>query len=366
LHGKAATDLSLADVLSSPDVLRSLRPQDWDRVVPQARRAGLEGRLYDAVERNGLLATTAAEPLRRLEAALVLSEKHASDVRREVRFILKALSGTGIPVILLKGAAYVAAGLPPARGRLFGDVDILVPREALPQVEMSLRAGGWIMAKRSPYDLRYYRTWMHQLPPMTHAKRQTVIDVHHTIVPLTARAGVNAETLLAHSLPVPGMPGLAVLAPSDMVLHSATHLFNEGEFDRGLRDLSDLDLLMRHFGAVPSFWPALIERAAELDLRRPLFYCLRYASRLLGTPVPNRAAEAADAFGPPKALRRFMDALFDRALRPPHPDCRDALSGIALWLLYVRAHHLRMPAHLLVPHLIRKALMRRLQAGESA
>lgn len=31
------------------------------------------------------------------------------------------------------------------------------------------------------------------------------------------------------------------------------------------------------------------------------------------------------------------------------------MSGFALWLLYVRAHWLRMPPHLLTVHLTRKA-----------
>ena len=38
-------------------------------------------------------------------------------------------------MVLLKGSAYAAAGLRLRAGRLFGDVDILVPEEALGEVE---------------------------------------------------------------------------------------------------------------------------------------------------------------------------------------------------------------------------------------
>jgi glutaconate CoA-transferase subunit A len=41
---------------------------------------------------------------------------------------------------------------------------------------------------------------------------------------------------------------------------------------------------------------------------------------------------------------------------------RGAAEGLARWLLYVRSHWLRMPPHLLVPHLVRKAWMRRFPA----
>ena len=47
------------------------------------------------------------------------------------------------------------------------------------------------------------------------------------------------------------------------------------------------------------------------------------------------------------------------ALRPVHPSCHVPGEGLARWLLFVRSHWLRMPLHLLVPHLVRKAWMAR-------
>jgi len=82
--------------------------------------------------------------------------------------------------------------------------------------------------------------------------------------------------------------------------------------------------------------------------------------QVLGTPVPSAALADAGRDGPGAVLAPLMTALFNRALRPHHGSCQDALTPLALWMLYVRAHHLRMPAHLLVPHLVRKAVKRRL------
>jgi len=39
-----------------------------------------------------------------------------------------------------------------------------------------------------------------------------------------------------------------------MVLHAATHLFLNEEFSSALRDLADLDSLLRHFGGETRFW----------------------------------------------------------------------------------------------------------------
>jgi len=53
---------------------------------------------------------------------------------------------------------------------------------------------GWVSGHRSAYDQRYYRKWMHEIPPMTHIRRQTVLDLHHNILPETARLRTRADS----------------------------------------------------------------------------------------------------------------------------------------------------------------------------
>ena len=125
-----------------------------------------------------------------------------------------------------------------------------------------LRAG-WEPVKLDPYDQRYYRTWMHELPPLRHHRRRTVIDVHHTILPESGRLRPDPADLLQAARPTGDGP-FRVLAPTDMVLHSAAHLFQDGTLGMGLRDLTDLDALLRHFGETPGFWSALVRRAERL------------------------------------------------------------------------------------------------------
>jgi hypothetical protein len=194
---------------------------------------------------------------------------------------------------------------------------------------------------------------------MLHERRRTTLDIHHSILPPTARLKPDAAKLFAAAVPVAGHADLRVLAPADMVLHSATHLFWDGEFHHGLRDLVDLDDLLRHFDARdPAFFPTLVDRSFEMDLAGPLQYGLRYARRILGTPVPDSVVTALQRAGPNRLLRPSMDAAFQRALMPDHPSCSDAFTPLARWLLFVRGHYLRMPLRLLVPHLARKAFSR--------
>lgn len=352
--------MTLASLLRHPGRIETLTEEQWDDVVPQARRAGLLSRLATLAQAEEGYAALPERPRRHMQAAQFVAAKHARDVLYELDRIHEVLGSVLGTIVLLKGAAYLAAGLPACRGRVFNDIDILVPEEKLGAVESLLQFAGWRAGAIDPYDDKYYRRWMHQIPPLTHGGRQTTIDVHHSIVPRTARVGaVTAAHLMKRIRNLEDRPGFAVLAPDDMVLHSATHLFNEGEFGRGLRDLNDLDLLIRHFGGSDGFGPTLLRRAVELGLARPLFYALRHAARTLGTPLPNELAEASRRFGPPAPVLRLMDSMLTRALLPNHKSCRDALTGPALFFLYVRAHYLRMPLHLLVPHLVRKGVRRR-------
>ncbi len=329
---------------------------EWDLLLRQARQANLLASLGMLLEERGLMSQVPPQAGRHLAWMQVVARRHAQAVEAEILHIAKALESIAVPLILLKGAAYAVARLPSARGRLFSDIDVLVPKSRINEVESALLLHGWVTTHHDAYDQHYYRTWMHELPPMQHVQRMTVIDVHHALLPETASLRPDPEKLLAGAQLVHGRPGVKVLAPADMVLHSIVHLFH-GEFENGLRDLVDVDLLLRHFGADPAFWSALTKRAQELQLTRPLFYALRYVVRFFKTPVPQATMDATH-IGRPNFLQcHFMDALFEHALLPRHASCADWMTATAHSLLYIRANWLRMPPWLLTRHLFYKALI---------
>jgi len=351
----------LLTVLREPKSALSLGLSEWDLLVRQARRADLLARLCILLQEKDLLDEVPFQARTHLESACIVAEAHARAARFEGLKIRQALEHFNIPIIILKGAAYVLAELPAGRGRVFYDLDIMVPKSNIDFVEQALVFHGWKPGHLDAYDQRYYRKWTHQLPPLRHVKRKSVLDVHHTILPQTAHLHPDPEKLIAAAVSLNGHGCLKILAPIDMVLHSATHLFHEGEFDHGLRDLVDLDILFRHFGRNESFWSELLERAEELDLAHPLYYALRYTRAILGTPIPEQLEDNSRSARSKGIASAFMDGLFSRALAPDHPSCETWLADLARWLLYVRGHALRMPMHLLIPHLIRKTIRGRME-----
>lgn len=345
----------LFEVLRSPLLAISLSVQQWDLLISQARRTNLLARLALLFENAGILHEVPAAPRMHLESALLMSQRQDRAMRWELDCIREALIRVPQPIVLLKGAAYLAAGLQNAAGRMFGDVDILVPKENLAKTEAELKIHGWQDTVSDQYDQNYYRKWMHEIPPLQHNLRRTVIDVHHSILPETARVRVNINCMIDAARPL-GKSGLHVLAPADMVLHSAAHLFHEGEFNNALRDLCDLDSLLTEMShADPVFWQQLIDRAAITGLTRPLYYAIRYTKLVLGTAIPDEMIHKVDAFSP--WLPKAMDALYLRAFRPLESR-QDAGVNIARFALYLRSHWLRMPTHLLTYHLVRKFFVR--------
>ena len=342
--------------LRQPQLLSSMTLATWDILVRQARRAGLLARIACMLEARGAIDSVPDAPRAHLRAAMALAEAQQAEAMRELDCIDRALAATGVRPVLLKGAAYVAAGLLPAMGRVFTDIDIMVPKSRLAEVEAALMSHGWATTHHTSYDQRYYRQWMHELPPLRHIHRQNVLDVHHAILPETARLKPSSAKLLASARPLANSLRFSVLDDADMVLHSMVHLFHNDDLSHSLRDLSDLDLMLRHHGRSAGFWPKLIARAQEIDLARPLHYGLRYSSRLLATPVPAEALATASAGAPGRFVTALCDRLWLRALRPQHATASDPWTPLALFALYVRAHWLRMPPLLLVRHLTVKAL----------
>jgi hypothetical protein len=351
------TSRLLPVVVTGRRSLTTLNDDEWDLLLPEMRAAGMLPRLAVLARDGDELAGLPSKVQDHLAAATAQGRSNARLLRWELNRIRHVLAPLEVPVLLLKGAAYLAADLPLARGRLATDVDIMVPRDAIGVVEEALLGAGWSYDTDDAYDQHYYRTWMHELPPLRHRDRRSVLDLHHAILPPTSRLRPDPARLWEAARAL-STPPFMVLAPTDMVLHSAAHLFQDGDLNMKLRDLVDISELLRHFGREADFWSDLVDRAFLLDLARPLYYALRYANRLLATPIPASATSAVASATPSPVAGAIMDHLVPRALLPRGVDRNRKSRGKATTLLYIRSHWLRMPPWLLTAHLARKAVTR--------
>jgi len=327
----------LVDALADPQTALTLDADGLTGLIVMARAEQLLGSLAYRLE--GLPLPPAA--------CLILADARRSAEQQRVQAMWegemarRALAPLGVPVVLLKGTAFAAAGLSPSVGRSIGDLDILVPRQHLDTVEAALLDAGWEWVKDDPYTQLYYKQWMHELPPLIHRERDRMIDVHHTILPLTATPTPDAAALIAASVPLEN--GLRILAPADMLVHAAVHLFADGDMAGGLRNLWDIDRLLRDHHDEPGFWEILAERARLHQVEAAIRRAVRQSHALYRTPAPEswRAWSAFDSIVRRRLLARDE---WGRATRP-----------FTRFGIYIRSHLLRMPPLMLARHLWIKA-----------
>ncbi|MFN3619239.1 nucleotidyltransferase family protein [Sphingorhabdus sp.] len=322
----------LADALREPATTLQLDAEGWIALITIARSEQLLGTL--ARRLAGLDVPAAVQVI--LDEARTNAEYHRRSALWEADCARRALKNIVGKVVLMKGTAYVAAGLKAGEGRHIGDLDIMVAHDKLAPTEAALLAAGWEWVKPDPYDDAYYRNHMHELPPMIHKERDRMVDVHHTILPLTARPRPDAQGLLNDSVMLNN--GLYVFSPADMVIHSAAHLFADGELDGGLRNLWDVHCLLSEF-ADESFWQELRSRAEHHELWSAVHRAARLAHRLYGTEIPKAWLAA-----------RWRDILSISRMTA-RDDWGRGTRKVLRFIFYVRGHWLRMPRALLVRHL---------------
>jgi len=342
----------LLDCLRDPSVLDGLSGLEWEQLLREAEAARLSGRIAAMAAARGDGATHPPWLRDRLFSARSLGAESTRALLWELNRLRRAFADLDLPLLALKGAAYAAARLPVAVGRPSADVDILVPEDRLDEVTRALEHHGWGFLPVGPYDEEYYRRWMHELPPMVHKDRAAALDVHHRILPRTARLQPDSARLVSGAVPT-AEEGVSSLSPPHMTLHACVHLFQDGEVAGALRDLVDIDGLLRHFGTDDGFWAALCGEAEALGLQRPAYYALLAASNVLGTHVPDNVRQRIAAWGPPPPVNALMKRLIAVTLTGG-----DEAPALARLVLYIRSHWLRMPPLQLAAHLLRKGVRR--------
>lgn len=330
----------------------ALAPAQWDDTVRLARQSRLLGLIAHRLrDRDDLWRALFPAVRGHMQAAIHYSAHRAQMVRLELDAIDAALPA-GQPIVILKGAAYLLQGLEFARGRILNDVDLMVHRAELDDAELALRSAGWESATDDAYDQRYYREWSHELPPMRFPGHALEIDLHHTISPVTSRIRVDDALMFEGVRNLAGAGRFAMLHPCDQIVHAAIHLFQDSELANRLRDLVDIDGLIRWAMLGERDWRELLSRGERHGAGDVLWYALHYCRTWLGTPVPPELAPR-----PPPAWRRhLLDRIFSRASLPGLPDAGGGFGrGLALRLGTLRYHWLRMPPGLLLRHGLAKA-----------
>jgi len=329
----------------------ALTGEEWNGLLGHARRARMLPRLETSLRGTPLLSEAPRAARDVLESARIYTDYIQQRLRFEVERLGLLCEGLDFPVILLKGAAYIATGGAAAAGRVVRDIDILVRRKHLDHLEEHLRRRGWAFKETlTDYDEYYYRELSHELPPLRHADFDFELDVHHSLLVPTHRLRADVDAVFDGLEAVPGSP-FFVLDARDQLIHSATHLLTGEEISRGLRDLHDISLLARSLQARGTDAAAILQRATDLGLREPTFDALHACARHLGIEGAD-VLEARDA----RSIARRSIAWGLDQLAFVDNEFESPAQRLARGLIWTRAQATRMPLGTLLRHTAYKSL----------
>lgn len=326
-------------IFENPSHINNINSEQWNAILIQARSTQCLGQLEARLNSDNLLSEIPEAVFKHLKLARITAQRRAEAAIWEVDVIRRAIH-RDTPVILLKGCAYLAAKDSNSEGRFFSDIDVLVPRLYLGNTEAALMAAGWLSSNVNAYDQHYYREWSHEVPPMEHVRRHTIVDLHHAIIPPISRYSVPTELLLEALEEC--SPGIYTLSRADRVIHCAIHLIQEGEASKIFRDLYDLYSLLKEHYPEASDREKLYDRAQILGLRK------------LVTSAAN-AAEVVFSPNKKKPPHSYLTDILISVANTSHPSTEQRFfSGISRIALLAHSHWMKMPLNILIPHLARK------------
>lgn len=343
----------LLTLVKRPTSGTSLTLAEWSQIIFALRETSMLARFGYLAREAGCFSEYPAAVRRHIQSATMFAKRQQQQVLFEATDLYKQLNELGTCPIFLKGAAYSLLDNSAAQGRIYSDIDILVPKNSLVEIQKRLFVNGWMPKALDEYDDRYYREWTHELPPMYHTLRGSVADIHHNLIPPISGKAPDILHFTQNTQKTDN--GLRTLAQEGLILHSCIHLFYNEEFSHGFRDIFDLHLLFSELKDSDLCWQRLIALAIKTDFTHVLYYAYRYCRKLFETKFPDCFKEKIETLRPNNASLYLTDAIIGQALLPKHKNSlsfkRQCIDVAAL----VRGHWLKMPLKTLVPHLAYKS-----------
>lgn len=345
---KSELFFTIVQLFKEPASGAELDERRWESIVFILRQTQLLATLYQLARVNGDFEHYPPYARKHLKAASVYAQRQAQQVRFECLEISNTLKEKEIVPVFLKGAGYTLSGSQNGQGRVYSDIDVLVPEPVLGMAQQLLQKNGWFAKKLNDYDERYYREWAHEIPPMSNVYRGTTIDVHHNIIPPVS--GRAPDPGIFFNEVVFNEQGLAYLSPPAATLHSCIHLFTNEDFTNGFRDMVDLYLLIQQYRN-DQYWGQLVKLAEQTGFTLELFYCLEALQQIFALRVSDPAVDKLNKRHNNIKTRLLSHWLFKSALCPHHPLIFSLKNQLASFLVYLRGHWIKMPWYILLTHL---------------
>ena len=255
---------------------------DWDGVVTEAEAQALTPLLRRRLRHRDLLERVPEPARARLERHVLVHTARTLLLARTQASVLSALAAAGVRAAPLRGPALGERLYDDPALRPCGDVDVLVDRAALGQVEGALAALGFHEVDRRPGFAREF-SYALELVGSSHG---VVVEPHFALgyPPFTDSVDLGRVWSRARRARVAGVETL-VLAPEATLLNLCLHVVHKAPAVPALW-IYDLDRLVRREG-VSLDWPEFLALARASRLAPLVAATLRRAKALFGSPIPD-------------------------------------------------------------------------------
>lgn len=270
---------------------------DWTVILERIRAHGLGPLACRSLKALGW-AGVPLQARERLEAGSRVAALRNDLLMDDLASALRALGRAGVPAIPLKGPVLAESLYGDAGLRECSDLDLLVPREAVPDAWAALAAERWTPAEAYLVESRdldwLVESNMEYAFARSRGEFASVLELHWDLAWRWRRGGLATERLWARARPahVRGVPCLALDDATQLVylaIHAARHRWQAAKW------LVDIHELARRGD---TDWDDVARLAAELGVTDAVRISLAACHALFATPLP-------DALGP-VALPRWL------------------------------------------------------------
>ncbi len=271
--------------------LADLSPSDWHTFINRSKDHAVFPLCYKRLKDPALSGSVPARILDELKKQYFRNAYANTIILHSLGKVLQTFNDKGIHAIPLKGAQLAENVYDNIALRVMGDVDLLVHKEDLDQIQQQLTALGYTSR---PYWLEAEDDLSHSLPPFI-KHNCADLDIHWSFENPDSPFKIDSDGLWQRAVQVK-IAGVDVLSlsPEDFLLHLCLHTSYHHRFETGLRSLCDINATITAF-QLHLDWTLLLARAREWGAERCVFLSLHLTQKLLGTPLPHGFLEQLEA-----------------------------------------------------------------------
>jgi hypothetical protein len=210
----------------------------------------------------------------------------------ELRTVLNAFKESGIPMIVLKGAALASTVYNNLALRPMADIDLLVKKEDLLLADERLNALGYRPSDRSADDINLSSSYLTSLDYRNSSRNSPSFHLHWHFVNSTVpnESYINDVKMDhiwrdAEKAEIAGVETL-VMAPHHLVIHLSEHALRVTHSLNKLIFYCDIDKSVNYYRSRLD-WNKLVEESIDFHLDRMVYISLHFTSLFMGTEIPE-------------------------------------------------------------------------------